>query len=389
MKKTAIVSCYFQPNYGSMLQAYATQKALDLLGVENETICIDGLKQKINKRKYRYYLKQITKREVRNEKLKFVKKSLICKANSKLKNGMIERNACFKKFAESNFKLSERYNAFDELSNACVSNYSSVLVGSDQLWLPSNIYADYYTLNFVPDGVRKISYATSFGTSELPKWQESFAAEFLKRIECLSVREKSGQALVKELTGRHPEIVCDPTLLFDAEEWLDIQSKNKLIDDPYIFCYFLGENPKHRQFVMNLKNLTGVKIVTLPHIDSYVKADEKFGDMQLYNVGPGEFVNLIRNAEFVCTDSFHASVFSILNKKKFFTFMRFSNKTKMSTNSRITSLLGIFGLEDRLIKGTEDPKDYMNKEIDYTEVYKKLYEFREHSIIFLKKALDL
>jgi hypothetical protein len=369
-----------------MLQAYATQKALDMLGVDNETICIDGIRKEINKRKYKYYLKEFKKKDVRNEKLKFVKKAVRCRINKELGKNMAVRNKKFKCFAETKFKLSKVYTSFDELTNACSELYSSVLVGSDQLWLPSNIYADYYTLNFVPEKVNKISYSTSFGTANLPDWQKKSATSFLEKIDFLSVREQSGQKLIKELTGRNAEIVCDPTLLFDADEWMDIQDVKPIIDDKYIFCYFLGDNIKHREFVNRLKAETGCKVVTLPHVDAYIKSDENFGDIKLYDVGPDEFVNLIRNAEFVCTDSFHASVFSILNKRKFFTFMRFKSSDKMSTNSRITSLLNIFGLEKRMMVGDENVKLYVNSDIDYVDVQKKLVDFRKSSVDFLKKS---
>jgi preprotein translocase subunit YajC len=388
MKKVAIVSCYFQHNYGSQLQAYATQKILDLLKVENETVCIDGLKATINKRKYKFFLKLILDKDTVKEKCKTIKKAVIKKTNKEFGENISERAGYFKSFSREKFRLSERYDSFDELTAACKEKYSAVLVGSDQLWLPSNIYADYYTLNFVPDNINKISYATSFGAAKLPDWEKAQTISFLKRFNYISVREQSGQKLINELTGLDAKVVCDPTLLFDAEQWMDIQKVERIVEDKYIFCYFLGNNPLHREFANKLKEKTGYKIVALQHLDEYVKQDENFADIKPYNVGPGEFVNLIRNAEYVCTDSFHGSVFSTLYNKRFFTFMRFKSNSTMSTNSRITSLLKILGLEDRLVTGDENVEEYINKNIDYSQVNERLVHFRKDSLDFLKNALN-
>lgn len=79
----------------------------------------------------------------------------------------------------------------------------------------------------------------------------------------------------------------------------------------------MGNNPNQRDIVKELKDMTGMKIVALQHLDEYIPSDEGFADEAPYDVGPAEFLNYIRNAEYICTDSFHCSVFSILYKKKF------------------------------------------------------------------------
>lgn len=389
MKKVAIVSCYFQKNYGSQLQAYATQKILDELNVENETISIAGLKNEINKRKYKFFMKRVFDKDTVKEKSKTVKRALLKKFNKQFGDNIRKRDSYFEEFSKKYFKLSDPYNSFSELTEGCTEKYSTVLVGSDQLWLPSNIYADYYTLNFVPEGVERVSYATSFGAAKIPKWQEESVRKFLKKFQHLSVREISGKKIIKDLTGLDAKVVCDPTILLGAEEWMDIQDNKHFIEDKYIFCYYLGNNKLHREFANRLKKETGYKIVALQHLDEYVKDDEEFGDIKPYNVGPGEFVNLIRNAEYVCTDSFHGTVFSNIYNRKFFTFMRFKANSSMSTNSRITSLLNILGLEDRLISGEEDVLECMNKKIDFNSVNLKIENFKKESLIYLKNALNI
>lgn len=388
MKKVAIVSCYFMKNYGSVLQAYATQKILDDFEIENETICIDGLNKEIKNAKLKYFFNKMFDSDVVKNKFTVVKHKICEKLNYHgFKDKMNVRNYAFEEF-NSKFKLSKVYSSFDELKKEC-TNYTDVLVGSDQLWLPSNIAADYYTLNWVSDNINKISYATSFGVSSLEKKYEHLSEKFLKRIDHLSVREQSGKELIRKVSGIEAEIVCDPTLLFTAEEWMEIQKNETIIPGKYIFCYFIGNNPEQREFVRKLKSYTGYKIVALQHIDEYIKSDENFADEAPYDITPGDFINLIRNAQYVCTDSFHGSVFSILNSRKFFTFRRFKQNRKVSTNSRLDSLFDLLGLQDRLLSSDENIEKCLRKEINYNKVHEKLDALREDSKKFLKESLSI
>jgi len=386
-KKIALVTCYFQPNYGSQLQAYATQMAMDRLGVKNETIRIDGLRREINKAKYRYFLSRIWNINTVKDKFATVKKAIAMRTmGEEYRRNMATRAAKFNDFANTMFHLSRQYSSKAELGEAA-HEYSAFLVGSDQLWLPSNIEADYYTLNFVPTDVPKIALATSFGISKLPTRQARKAQKFLKRIDSLSVREQSGQRIVKELTGRDVPVVCDPTILFTAEEWADVTSKERFVKEPYLFCYFLGNNPEQREFVKRVKAETGYKIVQLQHCDEYIKSDEGFADYAPYNVGPKEFIQLIRYAEYVFTDSFHCTVFSLLHKKRFFTFRRYHSDSVVSTNGRLYSLLALVKLENRLKKGDEDVKQCLTDNIDFIPVHQKLSELRQFTWRFIEDAL--
>lgn len=389
MKKTAIVSCYFQHNYGSMLQAYATQMALDKLDYENETIDIAGFNHEIKKAKILYFAKASLTSDILISKLGMAKNVLIKKFS---KNDYARlskvRSDRFDAFGKKYFRLSSRYSSKEELGKKCDENYSSVLVGSDQLWLPGNIAADYYTLNFVPTTVNSIAYATSFGQSSLPKDSAKKATIFLKKIKHIGVREESGQKLVKKLSGRNVPVVCDPTLLFTGDEWMKIQKKEPIIKGKYILCYFLGNNPPHREFAEKLKKETGCKIVALTHLDEFVKSDEGYADETPYNIDPADFLNLIRNAEYVCTDSFHCSVFSILYKKEFYTFRRYNRNTRQSTNSRLDTLFKITGIEGRLLAGDEKIVDCLNIKTDFDEAHKKLAGVRQQSYEYLKVALQ-
>lgn len=388
MKKTAIVSCYFQHNYGSMLQAYATQMALDKLGYENETIDISGFYREIRRAKLMYFAKASLTSDILLSKIGMVQNVLIKKfsRNQYVKLSEV-RAEKFDIFSRKMFRLSQKYNSKAELKNKCKDNYANVVVGSDQLWLPGNIAADYYTLNFVPRTVNTIAYATSFGQASLPRDSAKKAKFFLKKIKHIGVREESGQKLVKELANRNVPIVCDPTVLFTGDEWMAIQKNEPIIKGKYILCYFLGNNPPHREFAMRLRKATACQIISLPHLDEFVKSDEGYADKALYDIDPADFLNLIRNAEYVCTDSFHCSVFSILYRRQFFTFHRYSKNTQQSTNSRLDTLFNLTGIKGRLLTGHESIKTCLNIETDYNEVHQKLDNIRKQSYVFLKTAL--
>ena len=388
MKKTAIVSCYFQPNYGSILQAYATQLALDKLGFENETIDITGFDNEIKKAKIKYFAKAAVTSDILVSKVGRAKNVLIKKfSNTEYTDQVKIRNRTLEQFSKKHFRLSPKYNSKAELSEKCAEKYSTVLVGSDQLWLPGNIAADYYTLNFVPSSVNSVAYSTSFGQSELPSDSSKKAKVFLSRIKHIGVREESGQKLVKKLVGRDVPVVCDPTMLFTGDEWMNIQNEEPIVQEPYIFCYFLGNNPPHREFVKRLKERTGCKIVALTHLDEFIKCDVHYADETPYDIDPAEFLNLIRNASYVCTDSFHCSIFSIMYSREFFTFRRFTRKTKHSTNSRLDTLFNITGINGRIIEGFEDVEKCINMKIDYDSVHEKLDDIRSESYSYLTRAL--
>ena len=378
MKKVGLVTCYFHPNYGSMLQAYATQKILDDWQIPCENIAIDGLRQGIDRAKTRFYLKQWHNPQVFTGTIlrivgKKVRRSLHRETFGK---NLAVRSRKFLEFQKAHFRLSPVWHSREELTRACAGD-SSVLVGSDQLWLPSNIDADYYTLTWVPDGVNKIAYATSFGTNFLPDWLVPRARAFLSRIQYLSVREKSAVEMVRSYAGLDARLVCDPTLLFTAEEWMCIQPPEPVVRGDYILCYFLGNNTADRRFACRLREKTGCKIVALLHLDEYIRADEGYADETPFDVGPGELLNLIRNARYIVTDSFYGSVFSILNRKTFFTSRRIRKEGLLCTNNRLDSLFETLGVTGRLITGEEDVEECLARPLDYEPIHRNLARLRE------------
>lgn len=389
MKKTAIVSCYFKHNYGSMLQAYATQMALDKLGYDNETIDISGFNGEIKIAKMKYFVVASLTSDIFLSKMGMAKNVLIQKfISNEYTSHLKQRAEMFDAFSKKYFRLSSQYSSKKELGIICQEKYSSVVVGSDQLWLPGNIAADYYTLNFVPETINTIAYATSFGQASLPKNSSDKAKVFLRKIKHIGVREESGQKLIKKLTGRMVPIVCDPTLLFEGEKWISLQQEEPVIKGNYIFCYFLGNIPVHREFAKRLRTMTGYKIVALIHLDEFVKSDVGYADETLFDIDPAGFLNLIRNAAYVCTDSFHCSVFSILFRRQFFTFRRYIRNTIQSTNSRLETLFNIAGISGHIMNGNEVLERCLSLKIDYEEVHRKLDGVRKYSYDYLLTALE-
>lgn len=298
-----------------------------------------------------------------------------------------ERDRMFDAFASKCFHTSALAKNRTELE-AMATGYSAFIVGSDQLWKMDSVEHEYYTLEWVPNEIRKIAYSTSIGVKYIPWFQVKKNQRFMRRFDYMALREQSACDLVYRLTGRKVKVVLDPTLLFTGEQWMDIQKEEPLTEGRYIFCYLLGNNPTQRELIREVKQRTGLKIVALQHLDDYIPSDEGFADEVPYHVGPQEFLNLIRHAEYVFTDSFHCSVFSILYRRNFFTFSRFAEHNKQSTNTRIDNLLHIVGLEERRMIAGRTAEYVLNHHGSFEGVEDRLDGLRKTSWEYLRNALS-
>ncbi|MFI3326451.1 MAG: polysaccharide pyruvyl transferase family protein [Clostridia bacterium] len=378
MKKIGLVSVSIH-NYGSLLQTYAMQKVLDDLKLENDIILFksDPVKQ----------IYRIFNISFMTMKLKLLKRKLITNFFYKdIFEGSVKRDFEFQKFKNQYCRFTQKTTSRDKLLEYG-NQYDAFVLGSDQVWNPANLEMNFYTLNFVPLKKPKIAYAPSFGVSTIPEKQIDETKEYLNRIQHISVRETAGANIVENLTNRKVPVVCDPTALLSVEQWNELRSDKKYTDGKYIFCYFLGGNTEHRKLVKKIQEKTGFKIIALQHIDEFVKSDINFPDISAYDVGPQDFLNLIADAEYVFTDSFHCTMFSIYYHKKFFTLSRYSESKKDSTNSRIISILELMGLKSRNINSIDTLNEQFNINIDWIDVQDKLEKFRETSFEYLVKAL--
>lgn len=388
MKKVGLAIVTYGTNYGTYLQAFATQYVVRKLGFNTEIINMESVQSDISKSRKKYFVKQIFNIPELKSYAHVIQGIISEKTNKKYRLYINNRKQQFSKFRNENFVFSDIKDSWDSLSKLCQENYDYVLVGSDQLWRPANIAGNFYTLNFVPNDVPKIAYATSFGLKEIRSNQAEISKNFLSRIQHLSVREKSGAKIVKDLTGRNIPVVCDPTMLLSKEDWSQFVSNTPVVNKKYVLCYFLGDNKVHREYAQKLAKETGCKVVSIRHIAGYLSIDKQFGDIAPENIGPFEFLNLIKNAEYVCTDSFHGCVFTTIFERNLFAFRRFSKDSKMSTNDRITTLLSMLGLEERLIYGTEDISTGIKQSINYLSVKQNLDAKKTDSMNYLYNAFD-
>ena len=263
--------------------------------------------------------------------------------------------------------------------------YEGYIVGSDQTWNPYTAYnSDAFYLTFVKNSNMKGSYGPSLGISFLTKKQENRIRRLLSDFRFLSCRELQGAKILENVLNRQVIKVVDPTLLIDTNEWESIANYATLeITDRYILEYFLGDNPLHRIFVKRLSRMTGYKIVSLPF--SYLDMDDVEVDKQF--VGPLNFIKLIQHAEYVCTDSFHGTAFSVNFNKQFYAFCKMDDSNKQSENSRLYSLINEFQLSDRLINNCLD-YDFKITSIDYQKVNILLRKNVEISKKYLESMIN-
>lgn len=367
-------------NYGSMLQSYATQRMLRDYAIPYDLI---AYRKKYTPMMILKSLPRLLNQVIWQEKKNELEKKRFLRAHPELQDSQKQRNDAFRKFREDCFQAPiVVFHGYDALQKGS-RNYAAFLTGSDQLWSPSGLPTNFFNLQFTYEDALRISFASSFGVKEIPWYQKRRTKNYLNRIPFISCREQSGAEIVKKLTGREVPVVADPTMLYTGDEWAQMLPSKRIQEGKYIFSYFLGTNPSHRDAVAELGRELGLPVVS---IHQFVDADLGFGDVEIQNAGPAEFVNLIQNAEYVCTDSFHGSVFSILFHKKFMVFNRYSEGSSTSKNTRIENLCTRLGLSDRRYSG--NLPENIRSEIDYYGADTQLAAIREASRQYLERAFD-
>lgn len=368
--KNAIITWFHYENYGTALQAFALQEFLSRKGESVEVIKyipqyeIKKIKKKINLKNIRKYLL--------NRKKK-VYKFII---NSKYYEEKNKRTERFKKFNNEKIRLTKTKYDRSKLKTLN-EKYENFIVGSDQIWNPTNIDYTYY-LDFTEKN--KIAYAPSFGVNKLFDYQKELIKKYVEKFNYISVREDDGKKILKDLLKKDVQVLLDPTMLLLKDEWEDIVDYEN--NEKYILCYFLGNNQFYWKYVKRLQKKTGLKVKIIPvQEESYFKNGELVLD-----AGPIQFVNLIANAEIICTDSFHGTIFSIIFEKKFSVLKRFKDNDENSQNSRIYNLLKMLKLEENLIE--TDSRGLKYDVHNYQEIKEKINEKRLESIDFLDRSIN-
>ena len=379
MRKIGIITILKVNNYGAELQAYATQCILNKLGWSAEII------------DYLFYKNPEFKKTKMARPLfpmgngKWLKEHLF-----PILNGMRElryaksnkvRKERFARFHRENTALSKTFKSMDELYRATF-DYDVYMVGSDQVWNPG-IYSSLepYFLTFAPKGKKRVSYASSFGVSDIPEVAKPFYRKQLAEFSAISVRENTAVDLVKQLSGRDAQWVLDPTLLLSAAAWRQVCSDRYNDLPPFVLvyeltpCAYIAELAK---YIAKEKKLSIVRICK-----SAAREDENSDFLDVVDAGPAEFLELFGKAAFIVTNSFHGTAFSINFNKSFYTVIPHRKKN----NSRQQSLLGMLDLKERMIWENSEYPD-LNEGIDYTHVNMLLDTERDKSIKYLKEAID-
>ena len=378
MKDIAILTKYYKNyNYGGVLQGYALKRVLEEKGYTVDIISYNVGKNKnpiyksIFEQGKQYGLKSATSKifEKVVGKLKFFISDILDTRIIKFEEFMTYDT---KEYNDSNLS---------ELNN----NYDVFISGSDQVWNP-NAVRKLFLQGFVKSGKKKISYAASIGRNNLYRKETEILVSYLKSFNYLSVREKTAKKILQEYIDTEIEVVLDPTILLEKEQW-DFISSKPIYNRPYALFYFFSDSKKIRKKIIDFCKEKNIDLIMIPYANQQFNFFDKKGPgIRINNVGPKEFVSAIKNADYVFTDSFHGAAFSIIYEKQFFIFER-NKKEHVSMNSRLYDLLDNFDLNSRLVTIEEIDKINRKKEIDYNEVNKKKKELKRKSLDFLDKSL--
>lgn len=374
---------YEQVNYGSKLQALATLRLFEELGQECKVIHYGkaGIWFKIKS------LPRIFDATFRQDKFEDWSRNHAYKKHPEIAPMLAERRRIFKEYDAKYFDRYEVKGEYFHDIQKIASRFDAVVTCSDQLWSPAGLGTNFYNLMFVPDNIRKVSFASSFGVNQIPWYQKKATAEYLRRIEFISCRENRGAEIVKELTDRDVPVLMDPVFAYSKNGWDTLVPVEKVYNEPYVLCYFLGANIAYREAVKKFARNKGIKVVFLKFLDQYVKYDETFGDITPFDVDPNKFLNILRGAEYVFTDSFHGCAFSIILQKKFVIFNRYPTGSVVSKNSRIDTVCGNLGLESRRVNENSDLNAVMEETVNWNIVEQNLEIYRERMRTYLKNAI--
>ena len=366
--KIGLITLHNVKNYGSVLQTYASQKIFKNLGFDVEVINYSR-KDLIDEKLLENRLNS-SKVFNRNFATRFVGKIL-------LKKSITKQCKIFNDFLDKNINLTKRYNSYEALLED-FPQADIYCTGSDQVWNSdwNQGIEKAFFLDFVPDNKKRISYAASFGKEKLDESEIEITQKMLKKYSNISVREKSAVKIVNDLGINNVEHVLDPTLMLDQTQWselkCDIKHKEK-----YILVYQL--NTKNPEFDEYVKKLSIKKKMPIIRVSNVIYQTFKYGKF-VYCPNVNEFLSYFLNAEYIVTDSFHATAYSINFNKKFVCIF----PKKFST--RLQSILQLTGLEERKVSDFND-FGIIDKEIDYTKVNKIINQERQKSMIYLQKAV--
>lgn len=377
MKKIGILTFSFGSNYGGTLQCIGLYKVLTKLRFDIKVI--DYIPKNVYSFRYKYIAgTELSKRNIKNNIVNIIpitKKLLIkfrCVNNILNKFNLFRKNNMSFTNSDSNIKRIIDNN-----------NFNYIVVGSDQVWSETSGFF----LNEINNKyIKKISYAACSGTEFYKKEDKEYLAEALLKFKNISVRNEHTKKFVESLIGVSPEIVCDPSVLYDYKEFL----KPNLKKEKYILTYILGNDIKegNEKVIKKIKEIYGeLKVVAIgiPFALSGGLHFYNWADEILYDASPEDWLNLMNNAEFIYTDSYHGALFSMKFHKQFLAYYAEKNRAP-----RFMDLAKRYGIEKNIVNTLEEAleKKSISEKIDYKNIDILIEQHRKYSMDFLKKALE-
>ena len=370
-KKVGVITYHSAYNFGSVLQAYATQKVVQELGYEVKIINyrMQSQFQYYSMLHFNYGIKTFLKDLLHLPQL----------------NKYITRKKRFEQFI-SGMNLTKEFREPEEIYEV-IEKIDIFISGSDQIWNKHSNelycvdwkYMNPYLLSFT--NKRKISYASSI--VNMSDDELKYIVDKIKDFDKISFREASSCKRFKELFNIESQAVIDPTLLLDHKKWECEVGKipNDLKQKKYILYYALEGIKKTRLIIPKLKEIAekySCKLVVITPLSGFSYGK---GIINAIDAGPREFLGLIKNADLVLTNSYHGTLFSVNLGTDFYTLQETESK-----DLRIKSILSILGLKNRIISEIDEIPDEVEK-INFSPVWEKLNFYRIESIEFLKRAL--
>lgn len=340
-------------NYGSCLQAYALQKAIERISINGDS-CSYSL---------------IPIKTFKDYPHKSVLKSLL------VKPWLSYHRTKFTSFEKKFMK----YVSCSTMADLPLLNEQSdaFVCGSDVIWNPDfNMRLGAFFLDFVSK--YKFSYAASFGKAELNQEELAFTREKIASFDSVSVREKTSLAIAQKCSDKIIRIVADPVLLLNADEWGYVMEPLPT-NNKFIFVYTTHLNKTFKSFITKLKKQTGLQVVL-----STCGPKQALKQRMLSVQSPGQWLALLKQAEYVVTNSFHATVFSSMFHKKFYTVVS-GDKTK-GINMRMNDFLNTIGLDNRIYSSVPAVLDI--SEINYTMADERIALLRKQSFAYLQENLE-
>ncbi len=362
-KKCGIFTISNAKNYGSVLQAYALKKSC--LKYIDEVYVINYINKKIKKE---YSLIKFQGNNIKEKLLSFIKCLIILPYSIKKSNK-------FRNFSKNYLNLTKKY--YEKNLNTKYPIFDKYIVGSDQVWnskVTSGL-REAYLLNFIKDSEKKITYAASISNPDISLEDIKKLKESLSSFKNISVREKSTKEMLAQ-NGINSVVSIDSTMLLEKDDWDNLLKNKKEKYDKYIFVYAFENDKLLKSIVEDLSQKCNLKVISF---DIKKKYKNSYGNF--YASGPEDFIYLIKNAEFIVTNSFHATVFSIIYEKEFFS-IPFKNRT-----DRVTELLNKLNIKDRIIVSYDDYKK-INKTINYNSVKETLNLLKKESLKYLEDSLS-